>query len=378
MDKIITEDIKTNGVKAVIIGDIHFQYQKLLEADQFTQRCFDHLNSLIDKGIELDFIVVLGDVFHTHETTKTPVVKKVSDFLIKLCEYAYTYVLIGNHDYINKYQYLSDNHAFYPMKHWDLPITIVDKPMIHTIKGKDFVFVPYVPDGRFAEALSELAKENSLWEMADCIFSHNLFDGLKMGPKLVEGVESWSTDNPPIINGHIHDMQAGINGDNTINGVFCTGSSTSTSVSDRDSKNIWYTVFDNESDESDYPYFKTKLLPMDIKNRVVKDYTMNSIINFNLSDYPSEKYEVKINLHGTNQEFRLFRKKDLYKQLLKNNVKLSYYPTDNKSGSETKDKVLNNVCMERYNFSNILDELVQSNKSANSGYTKQVYNEIKS
>jgi predicted MPP superfamily phosphohydrolase len=103
----------------------------------------------------------------------------------------------------NNQQFLTDNHWLNGVKEWE-NVVIVDKVVIDEIDGEKLVFVPYVYNGRFAEAL---ATRGDYWMEASCIFAHQEFYGCKMGAKISEEGDKWSLDYPSVISGHIHSRQ---------------------------------------------------------------------------------------------------------------------------------------------------------------------------
>ena len=68
-----------------------------------------------------------------------------------------------------------------------------------------FLFVPYVPPGRFVEALETYKNIN--WKDVDCIFAHQEFYGCKMGAILSEEGDKWESKWPLVVSGHIHSRQ---------------------------------------------------------------------------------------------------------------------------------------------------------------------------
>jgi len=120
------------------------------------------------------------------------------------------YVLIGNHDRPNNSDFLSDRHFFSALKY--VPnITIVDRVvhLDHEASGHQFLFVPYVPNGRFADALAT-SLFGSISEIS-VIFAHQEFRTCTLN-KLTPDVTSqdgdvWAPTAPFIVSGHIHDHQ---------------------------------------------------------------------------------------------------------------------------------------------------------------------------
>ena len=121
-----------------------------------------------------------------------------------------TYVLVGNHDLINNQQFLTQNHWMNAMKDWP-NVKIADDVIDYK---SQFLFCPYVPPGRFIEAISKF--EN--WKDYKAIFCHQEFYGCKMGAIISSDGDKWDKLYPDIIAGHIHSNQ-------TIDNVYYPGSS---------------------------------------------------------------------------------------------------------------------------------------------------------
>ena len=179
-------------MKILLIGDPHFKTSNRLETDQL----FDETKRYLDEN-EIDLIVVLGDVLDTHEKIHVQPLCRSILFIKMLAFYQKTFVLIGNHDRINNNVYMTDEHPFTSLKNYNENLVIVDK----TVVWNDFYFVPYVPNGRFKEALGEN------FENSSAIFAHQEFLGCKMGGIISENGDKWEEDLPPVFSGHIHDYQ---------------------------------------------------------------------------------------------------------------------------------------------------------------------------
>lgn len=146
-------------------------------------------------------IIVLGDVLHTMNILNTTCLNIAIEFFKKLDETGIkTMILVGNHDYIGPNEYLSTNHwmnvvsTFYPKN-----ITIVDKVIVY----KNYLFMPYVPIGRFKEALNDIVLNDIQY-----IFCHQEFKGVEyeFGNIKSEQGDEWDK-NIYIISGHIHKRQ---------------------------------------------------------------------------------------------------------------------------------------------------------------------------
>src|SRR3989344_7850719 len=153
------------------IGDPHFQVTNIPDVELF----IDRLEAFAISR-KPDYIVCLGDLLHTHETINTMALNKAYEFIKRMRDIAPTLVLIGNHDFIGNQQFLTENHWMNAMKEWK-GVTIVDT-LTHVItkRKEHLVFCPYVPVGRFREALNTSDRD---WPDASIIFPHQEFFGCK-------------------------------------------------------------------------------------------------------------------------------------------------------------------------------------------------------
>lgn len=182
------------------IGDPHFRAS--VEASIDTNAMAAE-NIRVAKERQPDFIVILGDTLDTHESINTDPLDDAVNFIDNLSQIAPVYLLIGNHDMKNEKQFLSAKHAFGAVKRWGSRVTVVDKTVKHVIKGKTFVFVPFVKCGRFIEALNTIDG----WQEATAIFAHQEFRGAKYGKcRSMEG-DVYPLGYPLVISGHIHDYE---------------------------------------------------------------------------------------------------------------------------------------------------------------------------
>ena len=147
--------------------------------------------------------IIIGTYYTIVKKNEIPFLVKAYEFIDAVRKLCKTYILVGNHDHINGTQFLTSNHWLNGLKEWD-NVIVVDTVLQDCIKGEKFIFSPYVPPGRFEDALNTLEDD---WKDTLCIFAHQEFYGCKMGGVLsVEG-DKWSLDYPNIISGHIHDNQ---------------------------------------------------------------------------------------------------------------------------------------------------------------------------
>lgn len=304
-------------MRILTVGDPHIQSKHLDDAKLFTDRLRDV--ALREKP---DIIVLLGDILHTHEKLHTQALNHARSLFMKMAEIAPTYVLVGNHDYINNSQRLSDNHWMVSMR--ELPnVTIVDR-VIEVLHGAEhrFIMLPYVPDGQFHEVLDESQLE---WRTSTAVFGHQLFDGAKMGAIVAKGVEEWN--GPPLcISGHIHDKQR-------FDHLHYVGASFAHAFGDTAEKTIAIYNFQ----QSGMEYVDVSLdMPRLITLRGVvgdSDTLIAKILKRNNSD--NNRY--RLVLTGEPSEVVTLKKSALYKQLQSSTVKLVIRTAAREVENDTKE-----------------------------------------
>jgi len=183
-------------MNVLLIGDPHFKINNSAETEVFSRETIKYVEKEKDN---IAFIVILGDVLHTHEKVHLQPLCQATNFIKALAKIKYTFVLIGNHDRINNRVFLTEEHGLVGLKNHS-NIQIVDKVK----KFKQFIFVPYVEPGRFQEALDTID-----FDMSEirAIFAHQEFCGVNMKTHISEIGDKWSLENPPIFSGHIHSYQ---------------------------------------------------------------------------------------------------------------------------------------------------------------------------
>lgn len=289
-------------IKIVCIGDPHIKTTNIVEFNMFMER----LNKLLIKN-SVDIIVVLGDLLDTHERLHTTALNKAYEFIRSLRDIAPTYILVGNHDMCNNQQYLNQNHWMNGMKEWN-NVVVVDTVKSLIMEDKMFIFCPYVPNGRFIEALDTCDKD---WLKADCIFAHQEFYGCKMNAiTSVEG-DKWKENYPPVISGHIHAKQK------LQSNVYYTGSAMQHAFGES-SKNIIALLTFETGLPYDLEEIDLKLPRKRIIHTTVED----------MDDYKPEetKDKVKITISGVYEQFKAFKKTKKYKELIKKGTKVVFKP----------------------------------------------------
>jgi len=325
-------------MKAIVIGDPHFRTDNIPEVNLFMDKIED-----LAKTENPDIIVVLGDVLHTHERLHTIPLNKAYEFIEKMRNITKTFVLVGNHDMCNNQQFLTTNHWMNGMKQWK-NVEIVDTVIHRTVKGIRLVFCPYVPPGKFQEALNSNTEAD--WKKADCIFAHQEFYGCKMGAIVsVEG-DKWPKDYPRVISGHIHSRQ--VIQDN----VYYCGSSMQNAFGESD-KNIipivtWAKNKAYNLEEVDLELPRKKIIYTDVQS--MEDY-----------EQPDSEDKIKISISGVYDEFKAFKKTKKYRELVKKGTKIVFKPKKIKNDDEKETTEMSAV--EETDFNRILSALISKEKS---------------
>jgi DNA repair exonuclease SbcCD nuclease subunit len=185
-------------MRILIVGDQHFENKNELETNLMCDRIYEIL--LKEQPM---YVVLLGDALHTHEIIHMGPLKRAIGFFHRVSQLtSHLFILIGNHDRINNTSFLSEDSPFMACKLWP-NTTVVDKVVV-----KDsLAFVPYVPNGRFHEALlSERINSENIKDYK-VIFAHQEFKGCKMGAITSVNGDEWPSNYPLCISGHIHDYQ---------------------------------------------------------------------------------------------------------------------------------------------------------------------------
>lgn len=325
-------------MKVIAVGDQHFQTSNVPDVTQFVIK----LTELVINE-KPDLIVLLGDLLHTHERLHVMCLNMAVDFVRKMSELAPVVILVGNHDMINNSQFLTDGHWLNCLKY--IPnVEVADKVIHKKIKDVHMVFCPYVPNGRFQEALNSNEED---WDFCDIIFCHQEFYNCKMGAITSVDGDRWPQDFPEIISGHIHSKQ-------------------------RPQSNIYYCgssiqVAYGESEDNIIPILelggsgKYKLREVDLnlskKKIVYKD--ISEADDFKVEDV--KKDQVKLSLSGSYDEFKAFKKSKKCKDIEKTGTKVVFKAKKIaiKEIQELRNKNISELIQET-DFGTILNSLVNN------------------
>lgn len=332
-------------LRVLTVGDVHIKTSSLT----LTQLLVDKVCSFVSEN-QVDMIVLLGDILDEHEKIHTDAYNCALDVVEKLSTLGPPLVvLIGNHDLINNQQFLTDRHGFNALKKWP-NVTIVDKVTKMTLKKHLLYFVPYVPPGRFEEALNTTGFE---WKNARVIFAHQEFQGCKMGSIVSKEGDVWPADYPLVVSGHIHDHQQ-------LGNVIYTGTPMQHSFGDSAKKTVGYFTF-----KDSYKYTKVDL---GLPKKKTFNFTLPDINLDKVCKYAVGDNKVKVILNGKKAAFDTFKKTVEYGQLLDLKVLVHFKAEREKKAvvEETEDTsgALENVYqIGEKSFLTLLQSLVSTDAS---------------
>lgn len=332
-------------IKILAIGDPHFKVSNVKDTAAL------HTESLTKVSRESpDFVVVLGDTLDRFENIHSSPLSRAVAWLSDLQKLTKVFLLLGNHDLKNNKQFCSEEHPFTALKNWP-NLTVVDKPISTTIKGKIFSFVPYVEPGRFIEALDLLG---DVWKSSTCIFGHQEFYGCHMGAMHSTDGDKWSVTLPMVITGHIHDYQ--ILQDN----IVYTGTPLQHGYGDRSDKTI--TLLDIAEDGT----IKHSRVYLNIPRKLIIHLHCSQVSTYEIKDSGDLKFVIT----GTAGEIKAIMKlpqistwKELgYKVVFKNTpinpVNILITPTDHKP--QKFAEILHKRIGEDMNCKQLFDEIFAS------------------
>jgi DNA repair exonuclease SbcCD nuclease subunit len=279
-------------MKVLFLGDVHIKHNNLSELEIL-------LNVIPTIKESIDFIVVAGDVLDSHEKIDSQLLNRAYNLIKTLRQLARVYILVGNHDYINNQQFLTENHWMNGMKEWS-NVIVCDIPL--RIRN-DFIVIPYVYPGRFVEALNTIGRFQSV----KCIFAHQEIKGCKMGAIVSSQGDAWDLNWPHIISGHIHENQR------PQKNVYYPGSALNHAFG-YDSQGLSIFTFSDDCDA--YEEIKVELgLP--------KKKTIFMSLHDNIEE-PDKVTSNRFSLLGDASEISQFKKTDKYKELKKSNIKIVF------------------------------------------------------
>ena len=289
-------------IRAIVVGDPHFKLDNSPETTKLENLTLEIVRTQLP-----DFIVILGDTLDRHDNIHPDPLSRAVKFLHSLSSVVHpvtnreipVYLLIGNHDLRNNQQFLSDEHPFTALKYWGPRLTVVDQVITHSINNIQLTFVPYVPNGRFLEALETSNCEELNWRNSKVIFCHQEFRGVDLstssGLKSKKG-DHWSLEYPSIISGHIHQAQQ-------LGNISYLGTPFQHSFGEcgDPEKAIYQVSINSTGIERIEPYF----LGINLKLTLTVDYNNIHAYDHQVMDYVSSGYQLRVIIRGTKSQLQL-------------------------------------------------------------------------
>ena len=292
----------------LFVGDVHIKPDNRDEIHLLLAEMLQHL-----ADHNYDAIVLGGDVMHYHERLFTPALNTALHFIQTLSTLMPVYVLVGNHDYINNSQFLTDHHWMNVLKTWK-NVHVIDRPR----QEEEVMWLPYVPPGRFVEALETLTTR---WNYAELIFAHQEFRGCKMGAVVSTEGDEWDDEYPLVISGHIHDHQ-------TIGQkIVYPGTPLQHAFGDSTVRRLCAVEVDAEG-------ARLCWIDLNVPKKHIVTCKWNEVADQKWDRFSSTD-KVKLKVEATPEQFTLFRGTAEYKTLLQRGVKVHLVPMSSKSSSSS-------------------------------------------
>lgn len=277
--------------KILFIGDPHFKVHNNDVTNRFIEQSLEILQDINSKYTEANILCVLaGDILDTHERLHQTPLNKAVEWINSLIEICPVVILVGNHDYENNQQFLSNNHWMNCLKKWD-NVLIVDRVYMFS----QLTFVPYVPPGRFIEALNTIGNEN--WKNSRYIFAHQELKGCILGTQTSTEGDYWPLNFPTIVSGHIHKAH------NPQANIIYPGSVVQHNFGEENNEN-GFLLIDIEKPEKD----AFSIIPVNVPKRVTVHCTTEELPELmnTLTIKPLEK--VRIICSGTDSQIKSIQK----------------------------------------------------------------------
>jgi DNA repair exonuclease SbcCD nuclease subunit len=286
------------------IGDPHFTASNARETDALRT---ETLRVITEESVQ--YVVILGDTLDRHETVNLNVLHRVKEYLFEILNVAKLYVLIGNHDIPNNKLFMSEVHPFMGWTHPNLKV--IDRAQIVTIEEYKFLMVPYVPPGRFEEAIHDLIEDKPT-----CVFAHQEFKGCTYSG-ITSSVGDHYQHDIDVISGHIHERQR-------LARIYYPGTPYQTNMGETPNKGV--SIF--SWDEPNQSYLE-KYISLNVPKKISLDMNAAQI---RIWDVPDSINRYRIILHGSNAEFVALSKQGIIKNLTTKGVKVTF--KDNEKASQ--------------------------------------------
>lgn len=325
-------------MKLLCIGDIHIKPSNT--------HLVEILLEQVIKAIQehsIDITILLGDILDTFERIHTQALNAAYNLINSIRKHTKVYILVGNHDLINNQQFLTTQHWMNGLKDWE-SVKVIDKGFVND----EVMFVPYVPVGRFTEALDVIGQKYSVnWKHSRIIFAHQEFKGCKMGAITSAVGDQWELEWPLVISGHIHDRQK------PQPNVLYIGASIQNSFGDQ-SNPILLVIDSITKNHSEV------ILEMPKKKTIYTDISQINSLNIQQIVEKNTVDMLRIVVKCNYEEFKVYSKSSEYEKICITNpkCKIVHKPTETTDQVETTTQVDGS-------FDNILFQNVLSTRNEN-------------
>lgn len=324
----------------LFVGDLHIKSDNRDDIDLLLTEL---IKILADE--QYDAVILGGDVMHYHERLFTQPLNQALHFIQTLATITKVYVLVGNHDYINNSQFLTQNHWMNVLKEWN-NVVVVDTPITVGM----CMFVPYVPPGRFIEAMDTV---NKRWNYLQVIFCHQEFRGCKMGAITSADGDEWDDEFPLVVSGHIHDHQM------VGQKIVYPGTPLQHAYGDSTIRRLCVV----NVGESEVKY---RFLDLNVPRKHILKCSIGNVSEV-LSN--TDRHDrIRLKLDATAEEFALFKKTAQFKELSERGIRVQVSSSSSSSVSDEKSEVAH----QPVHFLTVLGQLV----SADEPIVRQLFDEM--
>ncbi len=147
--KVFLEDVKIRRI--FHLADIHIRLFR--RQDEYAEQ-FERLSKELEGLTDDDIIIVAGDIVHTKTDVSPEMIRLVSSLFLKLADRAHTFVIAGNHDFLEKNASRLD--ALTPI------IEALELPRLHYLKDSGVYQI-----GQMDVAVYSLLDGEQHWPSAD-------------------------------------------------------------------------------------------------------------------------------------------------------------------------------------------------------------------
>lgn len=203
----------------LLIGDLHVTEKNCVQFEQLTKRVQDLLLTR-----PISHVILLGDILDNHGVISRQAMYSVSCFIESIAVQVPCTVLVGNHDMDHNKRFCEiDCHWMQLLKHVD-NVTVIDRPRVINMDGANICCVPYVPPGRFREAIETFQKDFQInADACDLVVAHQEFANGKLSDSIISSCLEPYDFMPLCVSGHLHKSHT-ISGTSGGGSVVYTGS----------------------------------------------------------------------------------------------------------------------------------------------------------